>query len=149
MENKEILIPEEKKKLEEELEKLKTVDRAEVIEELKVARSYGDLRENSEYDTARKKQGMVESRIAEIETVLKTADVVEGGEKDEVMPGVDVEVDVVGEGTKVYSIGRAGRGVEVSTHSVIGEHLIGKQVGDTVTIPLPKKEITLVIKKVS
>ncbi|MDE0243353.1 MAG: GreA/GreB family elongation factor [Candidatus Kaiserbacteria bacterium] len=150
MENEEILTPEEKEKLEEELEKLKSVDRAEVIEELKVARSYGDLRENSEYDTARKKQGMIESRIAEIEAVLKTAVVSEGtGGKGGIMPGSDVEVEVVGEGTKTYSIGHEGKGVSVSLHSVIGEQLIGKQAGDKVTVALPKKEVEMVIKKVS
>ena len=150
MEHEEFFTKEEKKKLEDELEHLKSVERAEVIEELKRARSYGDLRENSEYDTARKKQGMIESRISEIEGVLKTTVVADNaGKTGEIMPGTDVEVEIAGEGKKVYSIGCEGKGVEVSIHSVIGESLLGKHEGDTVTVALPKREVEMTVKKVS
>ena len=144
-----ILTQREKRNLEGELDDLKSVKRVEVIEELKRARSYGDLRENSEYDTARKKQGMIESRIAEIENVLKTA-VLAGAarEKGTVAPGADVEVEIVGEGTKVYTIGDDGAGTKVSIHSAIGEELLGKHEGDSVTVALPRREVKMVIKKV-
>ena len=59
--------------LEDELENLKTVKRKEVAEKIKVARGYGDLSENSEYDEAKNEQGLVESRIAELEKRLKHA----------------------------------------------------------------------------
>lgn len=150
MEQGEALLAREKKELEEEHERLVTVDRPKVIEELKVARSYGDLRENSEYDTARKKQGMIESRITEIEGILKNASIIDDvGEKGEIVSGSDVEVEVAGEGKKTYSVGCEGKGVLVSLHSVVGEALLGKRVGDSVTVVLPKRTVEMVVKKVS
>ena len=65
------------KRLEEELDYLKTVTRAEVSEKIKVARSFGDLSENSEYDEAKNEQARVEARIAELETMVKNAVIVE------------------------------------------------------------------------
>ena len=62
--------------LEDELEQLKTVKRKEVAEKIKVARGYGDLSENSEYDEAKNEQGLVEGRIALLEKMLKHARVV-------------------------------------------------------------------------
>ena len=68
--------------VETELEELKTVKRKEVAEKIKVARGYGDLSENSEYDEAKNEQGMLESRIAELEKMLKHARVLDSADID-------------------------------------------------------------------
>ena len=139
----------EKKELEAELQNLIKVKRPEVIEDLRIARGYGDLSENSEYDAARKKQGVIESRISEIEITLKTAEVVtEDHGKEVVTIGNSVEVDMQGEGKKVYTIGAEGKGVEVSSHSPVAEALLGKQKGDVVVAILPKGKVEMTIKKI-
>lgn len=139
----------EKEDLEVELQKLITVKRPEVIEDLRVARAYGDLSENAEYDAARKKQGIIESRISEIETILKTVKIVEEDHTKEVVTiGNSVEVKVQGEGKKMYTIGAEGKGVEVSSHSPIAEALLGKQRGDVVVVALPKGKVEMTIQKI-
>ncbi|MBJ3826649.1 transcription elongation factor GreA, partial [Salmonella enterica subsp. enterica serovar Typhimurium] len=66
-----------KKKLEEELEYLKTVKRKEVVERIKVARSFGDLSENSEYDSAKEEQAFVEGRITTLDNMIRNAKIIE------------------------------------------------------------------------
>ena len=141
---------EEKEDLEKELKTLEEIKRPEVIEELRVARSYGDLSENAEYDSARKKQGMIESRIGEIENILKVSTIVaEDHNKETVTIGNTVTVDVAGEGKKVYDIGVEGKGTEVSPHSPIAEALLGKEKGDVVVAILPKGEVEITVKRIS
>ena len=149
-EDKNFITAEEKKGLEKELQTLVEVKRPEVIEELRIARSYGDLSENAEYDTARKKQGIIESRINEIENIFKTATVIEEDHDKEVVTiGNSVEVKVSGEGKKVYTIGtEGGGGVEVSSHSPIADALLGKRKGDTVVAVLPKGKVEMTIQKI-
>ncbi|RKJ56465.1 transcription elongation factor GreA, partial [Butyricicoccus sp. 1XD8-22] len=81
-----------KQKLEEELEHLITVKRKEVVERIKIARSFGDLSENSEYDSAKEEQGFVEGRISAIESMLRNAIIIEEseGESDIVTLGKTV-----------------------------------------------------------
>lgn len=147
--NENFITTEEKEDLEKELKTLKEVKRPEVIEELRIARSYGDLSENAEYDTARKKQGVIESRISEVENVLKVSAVVkEDHGRDVVTIGNSVEVEVKGEGKKTYDISTEGRGIEVSSHSPIAEALLGKQKGDVIIATLPKGEVEMTIKKI-
>ena len=148
--SKNFITIEEKEGLEAELQNLVEVKRPEVIEELRIARSYGDLSENAEYDTARKKQGIIESRINEIEGIFKTATVVEEDhDKGVVTIGNSVEVKVADEGKKVYDIGTEGKGgVEVSSHSPIAEALLGKREGDTVVATLPRGKVEMVIQKI-
>ena len=149
--NGDFITVDEKASLEKELKNLIEVKRPEVIEDLRVARSYGDLSENAEYDTARKKQGMVESRISEVEGILRTSEVVdESRSKDTVTVGNSVEVDVKGEGKRTYDIGvDGGKGVEVSAHSPIAEALLGKVKDDVVAVTLPKGEVEMTVKKIS
>ena len=64
------------KKLEDELENLKTVGRADIAEKIKIARGYGDLSENSEYDEAKNEQAKIEARIVEIEAMLKNVEII-------------------------------------------------------------------------
>ena len=129
--------------LEDELENLKTVKRKEVAEKIKVARGYGDLSENSEYDEAKNEQGMIESRIAELEKRLKHARVIDGSEltnesvsvgshvkiRDE--DGDEDEYDITGS-TEADPL--AGK---ISDESPIGAALIGHSVGERVDVTLP------------
>lgn len=143
------------RKLEEELEYLKTTKRAEVKERLKIARSYGDLSENSEYEAAKDEQGMVESRILLLENQLRNAVLIRDEDKVKgiVSVGSTVTIREVPNGDKeIYTIvGPAesdpleGR---ISNESPIGKALLGKGKGDKVTVPIPTGEMTLEILKV-
>ena len=129
--------------LEDELENLKTVKRKEVADKIKVARGYGDLSENSEYDEAKNEQGMIESRIAELEKRLKHARVIDGSEltnesvsvgshvkiRDE--DGDEDEYDITGS-TEADPL--AGK---ISDESPIGAALIGHSAGERVDVTLP------------
>ena len=90
---------EEKEKLEKELEELKLVRRPEIVERIKIARSYGDLSENSEYEAAKDEQAFVEGQISSIETKIRYAEIVNSDSvaKDEVAIGKTVTVQEVGE----------------------------------------------------
>ena len=131
-------------KLEAELENLKTVRRREVAEKIKVALSFGDLSENSEYDEAKNEQGIVESRIAEIEATLAHAQVIDAD---------DITTEKVGIGTvvKIYDkdmeeelefqiVGTSEANIDkgqMSDESPIGAALIGHKVGETVEVETP------------
>ena len=151
MNDKDTFITEEEKALlEKELQQLKDVERVEVIQQLQTARSYGDLKENSEYDTARKRQAMVENRINELEKELKSAKVKKEyhGVKT-VTIGNTVEVEVVGSGKRTFGIGvPAGEHPEVSPHSPIAEALLGAKVGEVVTAKVPKGAIEMKVTKI-
>lgn len=143
------------RKLEEELEYLKTEKRAEVKERLKIARSYGDLSENSEYEAAKDEQGMVESRILLLENQLRNAVLIRSEDKVSgvVTVGSTVTIREFPNGDEeVYTIvGPAesdpieGR---ISNESPIGKALLGKQEADKVVVPAPSGEITFEILKV-
>ena len=83
------------KALEDELEELKTVRRKDVAEKIKVARGFGDLSENSEYDEAKNEQAFIESRIAQLEAMLKNARVIDNDELnlDTVSVGTHVKIE--------------------------------------------------------
>ena len=99
-----ILTPEGRQKLEEELHYLETEKRAEVGERIKVAREFGDISENSEYDDAKNEQGMMEARIAEIGRILSEATVVEAPKRSsKVTIGSTVTVDMGGR-ERVFTI---------------------------------------------
>lgn len=133
-----------KKEKEERLEYLKTVRRPEVLEKLKVAREYGDLSENSEYDAARAEQGRVESEINMIEETLRLGIIVSDDElkKDRVRVGSTVTVyDEEMEENEEYKIvgtieSDPDRGW-ISNESPIGKALLNKKKGETVVINTP------------
>ncbi len=140
----------EKQEFERELEHLKKVERVKILEQLKVARSYGDLRENSEYDAARKKQAAVEGRIGEIENILKSTRVVnEDHEIETVTIGNTVDVEISGQGKKIFDIGTKGKNIAISPHSPIAKGLLGKRVGEIVTLTIPKGPVTMKIADIS
>ena len=133
-----------KKEKEERLEYLKNVRRPEVLEKLKVAREYGDLSENSEYDAARNEQGRVESEIQMIEETLRQAIIVDSNKinKDVIHVGSTVKVlDLEFNEEMVYKIvgtieSDPDRGY-ISNESPIGKALMGKKKGETVEIKTP------------
>ena len=132
------------KKLEEELEYLKTVRRKEITEKIKVALGYGDLRENSEYDEAKNDQAFVEGRILQLENMLKNAVVVDENEipKDVVSVGSivkvkDYEFDEEVEYIMVGSAEADPMNFKISNESPVGKSLIGKKVGDVVEVSTP------------
>ena len=129
--------------LEDELEQLKTVKRKEVAEKIKVARGYGDLSENSEYDEAKNEQGLVEGRIALLEKMLKHARVVTEDElsTDHISVGSHGRIkDEYGDEDEYYITGSTEADPvngKISDESPIGAALIGHSVGDKVDITLP------------
>ena len=129
--------------LKKELEELKTVRRKEVAEKIKEARSFGDLSENSEYDEAKNEQGIVESRIAELEGIMKIVRVVEDDETPGDVVGIGSHVTVVdGDGdTDTYEIVSSSETDpsvgKISDESPIGAALLGQRAGAVLEVPLP------------
>lgn len=132
-----------KQKLEQELEDLKLKKRPEIIERIKVARGFGDLSENSEYSSAKDEQSIVESRISEIMTMLQYADVVDVNEVDanEVSVGKKVTFQEDDDEPETYQIVGAAESDpmngKISNDSPIAKSLLGKKVGDQVSIETP------------
>ena len=132
------------KAVQEELEYLKTVRRKELAEEIKEARSHGDLSENSEYDEAKNTQGLVENRITELEQMVKNAVVIDESELsvENVVVGTHVTIRMTGEDeTEEYDIvGRTEADPlkgKISDESPVGHGLLGKAVGEKAEVLLP------------
>lgn len=129
-----------KRELEDELEDLKS-RRGGIADKIAEARDFGDLSENAEYDSAREEQGLVESRIAEIEDILLNAELIKGGSKTKVSLGSKVELKT-SDRTVVYTVVGPVEADplegKISNESPIGLALMGKKVGDKVTISTPK-----------
>ncbi|WP_413627242.1 transcription elongation factor GreA [Fructilactobacillus vespulae] len=133
-----------KVKLEKELEDLKTIQRPQIIEEIKVARSYGDLSENSEYKSAKNQQALLESRINTVEHMLQFAEVVDEEKTDsnEVSVGKTVQFkELPDEEVEEYQIVGAAEADplsgKVSNDSPIAAALLGHKVGEKVDIEIP------------
>ena len=143
------------KKMEEELDYLRSVKRGEVAEKIKVARSFGDLSENAEYDEAKNEQGKLYSRIAEIEEIIKLAVVVTGDTyaADEVSPGCrfvvkDLEFDEEEEYHFVGSQEADPMDGKISDESPFGKAMLGKKVGTVVEVEAPAGVIKYQIVKI-
>lgn len=144
-----------KQKLENELENLKTVRRKEVVERIKIARSFGDLSENSEYDAAKDEQAFVEGRITQLENMIRNAVIIEDTDENstEVTLGKTVTFQELPDGDEEsYTIvGSAeadpfeGR---ISNDSPIAKSLMGKQIGDEVTVQTPGGDMRVKIVSV-
>ena len=144
------------KKLQDELEYLKSTKRKEVVEAIRVALSFGDLSENSEYDEAKTEQGKTESRILELEEMLKNVKVISDHEikTDSVNVGnvvkvhdeeFDEELDYVLVGSTEANPAEN----KISDQSPIGKALIGAKVGDVVTFETPVGEAHLKVLEIS
>ena len=148
MEKKVVVTASGLKALEEELEMLKTVRRSEISEKIRVARGYGDLSENSEYDEAKNEQAIVEARIADLEVMLKNVVILDESEivKDVVSLGSFVKVyDVDFEEELEYTIvGSTEADLDlgkISDESPVGKALMGKKVGEVADAVLPNGDI--------
>ena len=130
-------------KLVEELEHYKKVKRPEVIEKIKVARSFGDLSENSEYDAAKDEQGFIEQRILEMEQMIRYAVIIELDEKSSTIRlGNKVTYQELPDGlTETYTlVGSAEANpfeCKISNESPVAQALLGKEVGDIAKVSLP------------
>ncbi|MEG1393219.1 MAG: transcription elongation factor GreA [Christensenellaceae bacterium] len=132
------------KELEAKLEYLKTIRRLEIAEEIKVARAFGDISENAEYDEAKNEQARIEGEIVSIEKMLRNAVVVDQDD-------VDVQKVNVGTTVKVYDkefdeemeyqiVGSVEADLslnKISNESPVGKALIGKKIGNTVRVETP------------
>lgn len=139
-----VLTQEGLKDLEDELEELKTVKRRDIADKIKVALSFGDLSENSEYDEAKNEQGIIEARIAEIEATLMNVKLIdtESLSTEHVQVGNRVTVKDLSEnevlvlhivGSKEVDMKRG----KISDESPIGKALLGHQKGDLVDVEAP------------
>lgn len=144
----EMLTQENLDKLKEELEYLKTVKMAEVAEQIKEARSFGDLSENAEYDEAKNEQGRVNSRILELEQIIKYAVVITEDmyAADEISPGcrfrvLDIEMDDEEEYHFVGTQEVDPIHNKISDESPFGKAMLGKKVGAIVEVETPNKEV--------
>lgn len=144
-----------KEKLQAELKNLKLVKRPEVIKRIKVARSFGDLSENSEYDAAKDEQSHVEDRIEQVEDMLKYAQVVDADSVDpnEVSVGKTITYTEVGtDDPETYTIVGSDESDplngKISNDSPIAQALLGKKKGETVSITTPGSKFDVVINEV-
>jgi len=133
-----------KEKLEQELEMLKTVKRKEVVERIKIARSFGDLSENSEYDSAKEEQAFVEGRITTLENMIRNAKIIEesSSDSDTVTLGKSVTfIELPNGDEETYSIVGSAEADpfegKISNDSPIAKSLLGKKIGDEVVVHTP------------
>lgn len=150
------ITPQGYKKLQEELHRLKTVERPQVIKLIEQARAFGDLSENAEYESAKDRQGFIEARIKELESKLARAEVIDPSSlpnKDRVMFGVRVTLEEVDLGNVVtYQLvgpdeSEPEKGL-ISVTSPIGRALLGKRVDDEVRVQTPGGIREFVILKI-
>jgi transcription elongation factor GreA len=134
----------------EKLDYLKTVRRAEISEQIKEARAFGDLSENAEYDEAKNEQARVETEIARLEKLLRNAVVVEETEVDTSVVGIGTSVrilDMEYNEEEVYSIvGSVEADADkkrISNESPVGAALMGKKVGETAEVSTPAGTFSL------
>jgi transcription elongation factor GreA len=145
MTEKEVLLtPEGLQKLEDELEHLKSVKRREVAERIKLAISYGDISENSEYEDAKNEQAFVEGRIMTLEKMLRNARIIHDDDVDTNLVSIgstvvlkDVELNEEVEYTIVGSAEADPASNKISNESPVGRALLGKSIGSFVDVAVP------------
>lgn len=145
-----------KEKLEAELEELKTVKRKEVVERIKIARGFGDLSENSEYESAKEEQAFIEGRINTLQHMLQNVEIIEKNENGdgrvtlgstvrfkELPDGIEEEYIIVGKAESDPFEGK------ISNESPIAQALMNKKVGDAVEIETPGGSMNVEIIEVA
>ncbi|MCD8501436.1 MAG: transcription elongation factor GreA [Bacillaceae bacterium] len=144
-----------KAKLEQELEQLKTEKRKEVVERIKIARSFGDLSENSEYDSAKEEQAFVEGRISTIEKMIRNAVIIKDTDTDPsvVALGRTVKFKELPDGDEeVYIIVGSAESDpfegKISNDSPMAKSLLGKSVGDQVVVQTPAGDMKVEILEI-
>lgn len=155
MSEKVILTEEGKQELEKRLEYLKMVKRPEITERIKVAREFGDLSENAEYDAAKNEQALIEGEIVELEAKLKVAEVITvTQQKDVASVGATVEFTDLSDGKK-YSFTIVGtteadfKAGRISNECPIGKAILGKRIGEETYVEAPAGGYYVKIEKVS
>jgi transcription elongation factor GreA len=151
MPEKETVVTEEGlRKLEAELEELKTVHRKEVNDRIRQAKEFGDISENAEYEDAKQEQAFIEGRIMKLEAMIRNAKIIHEGEggADEVHLGSTVKVKNLTSGSESeYTIVGSAESdpinAKISNESPIGRALVGAKPGQTVTATAPSGEIQL------
>lgn len=154
---KQVMLTEEGlKKLEAELEVLKGEKRTEIAEKIKVARSYGDLSENSEYDDAKNEQAILEARIADIEASLKNAVIIDESEisNDRVHLGSTVKIKNLANDMEmtiriVGSNESDPKKLQISDESPVGMGLLSKSVDDVAEIETPGGVVAYKVMEIS
>jgi len=148
-----VLTAEGKQKLEEELVHLKTTRRIEVADRIEAAKEMGDISENAEYATAKDDQAFLEARINELEKILAFAKIIEAPEAGEVVGiGATVVLEQEAGAVRTYTIvgyneANPSEG-KISNESPLGQALVGKRVGEKVSVATPSGEKKYLIKKV-
>lgn len=144
-----------KKNLEAELEDLRLNQRPQIIERIKIARSYGDLSENSEYEAAKNEQSMLESEIAKVEHMLQYSDVVDSSELEDDVVNVGKEVtfkELPDEEPETYQIVGSAESDplsgKISNDSPIAKALLGHKVNEEVVISIPAGDMKVKIIEV-
>ncbi len=128
------LTAEGKKELEKELDEL-IKNRPAIAERIATARAFGDLSENEEYSSARNEQKLAESRILEIQDILKSAKIIRAGKKDKVVLGANVTLDMGGRKVEYTLVGPTEANPlegKISNESPIGKAIFGHKVGESV-----------------
>ena len=149
-----LLTAEGLKELETELEQLKTVGRKEAAEKIKVARSFGDLSENAEYDEAMSDQAKLEARIGEIEHIIKTAKILDVDALGTENVHIGSTVKIIDKKRKSYTytivgFAQADPAVgKISDESPVGKALIGHKVGDKITVEAPAGSLQFKITEI-
>ena len=144
------------KKLKEELEQMKTIERPKISQQIAEARDKGDLSENAEYDAAKEAQGLLEMKISKLEDVLANARILSEEHIDLSKVGVLTKVKIknlANSATMEYSLGAEKeadiRKNKISVSSPIGKGLLGKKVGDTAEIQVPRGVMSFEILEIS
>lgn len=138
--------------LKDELQELTTEKRTELAERLKEAKADGDLSENAMYDAARDEQSFVEGRIAEIEHILKHAEVISNKGTSSVSLGSRVHVELEEGNVEYVIVGSTEANPDkgyISDQSPIGKALIGHSAGDSVEVDVPSGKMVYTIRKIS
>ncbi len=156
VEKQTILTPEGLRKLEEELEHLKTVKRKDVAERIKTSKEFGDLMENSEYEDAKNEQAFVEGRILQLEQMLRNAKVIDNHSvpPDQVAVGSTVRLKDLATGEEIaYTIvGSAEADPDqnkISNESPVGQALLGKRKGEAIEVVAPVGKIRYSVLRIT
>jgi transcription elongation factor GreA len=151
-----ILTPEGLRKLEEELEFLKTVKRKEIAERIRASKEFGDISENAEYEDAKNEQAFVEGRIQQLDAMLRTAKVVDNhsAPADQITVGSTARVKDLASGeqivyTIVGSLEADPDQDRISNESPVGRALLGRRVGETVEVVAPAGKIRYSVLKIT
>lgn len=150
------LTEEGRKQLEEKLNHYRTVLRPEVTKKIGIAREFGDLSENAEYDSAKEEQGKIEAEIAEMEAKLKTCIIIDKSQLDTSRVNIgctvkvyDMDFDEEVEYTIIGSTESDPSKGLISNESPVGSALLGKKAGETVSVKTPVGECTLKILEIN